>query len=283
MQTTDASGGSLCIIQQSISSTDEEPMKRIPIMLLWVLLIGITAVAQETGQKPEAKPEDSKAAEALPTADQIIDKFVEAVGGKAAMEKVTSRVAKGTFDVPAFGASGTWEAYAKAPNKSASVTDVPNFGVIRRGFDGTVAWEDNPQSGMNELSGAGLVRAKLDSDFYRDIRLKELYPKMVVKKTEKVGEKDCYVIEATPVGASAETWYFDKADGLLIRADSEREGPNGVAMAQMYFEDYKDVDGIKIPYTIRQVTPDFSLSLKFTEVKQNVEIEDAKFAKPSPK
>ncbi len=257
-------------------------MRKLITVLLFMLLMAISAVAQETGQKPEAKPEDTKAAEALPTADQIIDKYVEALGGKAAIQKATSRVAKGTFDIPAFGASGTFEAYAKAPDKNITIIDVPGFGVIKQGFDGKVAWEDNPQVGLNEKSGSALARAKLDGDFYREIRLKELYSKITVKRKEKVGDKDAYVLEAVATGVSPETWYFDTETGLLVRADSEREGPNGTTMAQLYFEDYKELDGIKIPYSIRQTTPEFSLSLKFTEVKHNVDIDDAKFAKPAP-
>jgi outer membrane lipoprotein-sorting protein len=258
-------------------------MKKLLAALLLVLLVGVTAVAQETEKKPEAKPQDTKAAETLPTADQIIDKYVEALGGKAAIEKQTSRVTKGTFDIPAFGASGTWEGYAKSPNKTISIIDVPGFGVIRQAYDGTIAWEDNPQTGMNEKSGTALTRVKLDSDFYRDVKLKELYPKMTVKGKQKVGDKDAYVIEATPTGGSAETWYFDAEAGLLLRADSEREGPNGVAMAQVYLEDYGEVDGVKIPHTIRQTTADFTISIKMSEIKHNVDVDDAKFAKPAAK
>ncbi len=257
-------------------------MRKLIATLLFVLLVGITALAQEAGQKPETKAPETKAAETLPTVDQIIDKYVEALGGKAAIEKVTSRVAKGTFDIPAFGASGTFEAYAKAPDKSISIIDVPGFGVIKQAFDGTVAWEDNPQVGMNEKSGAALARARLDANFYREIKLKELYPKMTLKGRDKVDGKDAYVIEAVPTGVSPETWFFDTETGLLSRADAEREGPNGVSQVQMYFEDYKDVDGVKIPHAIRQTTPEFSLSLKFSEIKQNVDIEDAKFSKPAP-
>jgi len=258
-------------------------MKKLLAALLLVLLVGVTGVAQETEKKPEAKPQDTKAAETLPTVDQIIDKYVEALGGKAAIEKQTSRVTKGTFDIPAFGASGTWEGYAKAPNKTISIIDVPGFGVIRQAYDGTVAWEDNPQTGMNEKSGAALTRVKLDSDFYRDIKLKELYPKMTVKGKQKVGDKDAYVIEATPAGASAETWYFDAEAGLLLRADSEREGPSGVAMAQVYLEDYREVDGVKMPHTIRQTTVEFAISIKISEIKHNVDVEDTKFAKLAAK
>ena len=258
-------------------------MKRLVVAMLLVLFADVIGVAQETGQKPEAKQEDTKAAETLPTADQIIDKYVEALGGKTAIEKVTSRVTKGTFEIPAFGATGTWEGYAKAPNKAISVTDVPNFGVIKQAFDGTVAWEDTPQTGLNEKSGAALARAKLDYDFYRSIRLKELYPKMTVKGKEKVGDKDAYVIEATPAGTGAETWYFDTTTGLLLRADAEREGPNGTAMVQIYLDDYRTMDGIKAPFSMRQTMPEFELSIKTTELKYNVEIDDAKFSKPAAK
>jgi outer membrane lipoprotein-sorting protein len=258
-------------------------MKKLLAALLLLLLVGVTAVAQETEKKPEAKPQDTKAAETLPTVDQIIDKYVEALGGKAAIEKQTSRVTKGTFDIPAFGASGTWEGYAKSPNKTISIIDVPGFGVIRQAYDGTIAWEDNPQTGMNEKSGTALTRVKLDSDFYRDVKLKELYSKMTVKGKQKVGDKDAYVIEATPTGASAETWYFDAETGLLLRADAEREGPNGVGTVQLYLEDYRGVDGVKIPHTLRQTTPDFAISIKISEIKHNVDVEDTKFAKPAAK
>jgi len=255
-------------------------MKRTFMIVLLSVAVAAVALAQ---QKPagEAKPPaDSKAA-ALPTADQIIDKYVAAIGGKAAIEKQTSRVVKGTFEIAAFGASGTFEASSKAPNKNVTVINVVGFGVVQEGFDGKVAWAVDPQSGLREKTGAELAAAKLEADFYRDARLKQLYPKIVVKGKDKVGDKDVYVVEATPAEISTETWYFDTQTGLLLRADMEREGPQGKQSIQTFMDNYREVDGIKMPFTLKQISSAFTLDLKFEEVKHGVAIDDAKFVKPS--
>ncbi|HXG67075.1 MAG TPA: hypothetical protein VNO70_18370 [Blastocatellia bacterium] len=249
-------------------------MKRILAIAVLTLLASVSALAQSAEKKPDA---------AMPTTDQILDKFVQASGGKAAIEKITSRTQKGTFDLPAMGASGTVEIYEKAPNKTVAIIDITGFGVIREGFNGTVAWAEDPQQGLREKTGAELAAAKLDSVFHRPLKLKELFPKMTLKGKEKVGEREAYLIEATPAEGSMEKWYFDTQTGLLIRSDSERESPMGKMPVETYLEDYRDVDGVKLPHTIRQSTPAFAVSIKISEVKQNVEIEDAKFNKPAAK
>src|SRR5688572_7444771 len=173
-------------------------MKRTLMILTLCSAIAVAAFAQGGQQKPatEAKPA------ALPTADQILDKYVQAIGGKSAIEKQTSRVSKGSFEIPAVGASGTAEIFEKAPNKNAAIINIPGFGVVQEGFDGKTAWAQDPQSGLREKAGAELAAAKLDGEFYKPIRFKQLYPKMVVKGKDKVGERDVFVVEATPVESS---------------------------------------------------------------------------------
>ena len=238
--------------------------------------IAVAAFAQGGQQKPAT---DSKTA--LPTADQILDKYVQAMGGKTAIEKQTSRVSKGSFEIPAVGATGTAEIFEKAPNKSAAIINIPGFGVVQEGFDGKTAWAQDPQSGLREKAGAELGAAKLDAEFYKPIKLKQLYPKIVVKGKDKVGDKDVYVVEATPTESSTETWYFDAQSGLLLRLDAEREGPQGKQAIQTFLEDYKDIDGVKLPVSVRQVTPQFTITIKIEDVKSNVPIDDAKFKKPA--
>jgi len=263
---------------------------------LWALMLMWTAAAislaqetqpkpepaaQEAQPKPEAKAPEAAAAEPLPTIDRVLDKYIEALGGKEALEKITSRQAKGSFDLPAMGANGTLTMVAKAPNKSAMTIDIPGFGVIQMAFDGTVGWENNPMVGMRDLVGKELAARKRDSTFNGELKYKELYQKIEVKGKEKVAEKDAYVVEATPAEGSAEKMYFDAQSGLLVRHDAERESPQGSALVETYFEDYRDVDGVKVPFTLKQVMPQFTIQIKFDEVKHNVEIEDAKFAKPA--
>jgi zinc protease len=251
-------------------------MKRIMTVILLSLAMAVAAFAQEAKPKMEAKP-----AEAMPTADQIIEKYVQALGGKAAIEKLNSRTSKASFDIPAMGASGTVEAYEKAPNKTLAIINIPGFGVIREAYDGKMAWAEDPTTGMREKSGGELADTKLEAEFYRPIKLKQLFPTMTVKGKEKVGEQEAYVIEAKPTEGSPEKWYFDTQTGLLIRQDSERESPQGKVPTETYMSDYKEVDGVKIPHSVRVSNPMFVINIKTEEVKHNVPVEDAKFTKPA--
>jgi len=237
-------------------------------------LIAVAAFAQGGPQKAA----DSGA---MPSTDQILDKYVQALGGKAAMEKITSSASKGTFEIAAFGATGSAEIWEKAPNKTALKLDIPGFGLVLEGFNGTVAWAQDPQSGLREKSGAELAATKIDADFYKPLRLKQLYPKITMKGKEKVGEKDAFVLVASPAEGASETWYFDVESGLLTRMDLERESPQGKMAVQVFQEDYKAVDGIKVPHTVRQITSAFTIVIKLDEVKHNVTIDDAKFNKPA--
>lgn len=264
-------------------------MKRFVMICCVMMLGGTLALAQAQaqaqtkieGSKAEAKPEAKPAAADLPSVDKILEKYVTALGGKAAIEKLSSRVAKGSFELPAMGASGTFEAFGKAPNKSGSKVEIAGFGEIRNGFDGTTGWAQDPMSGLRVMSGAELAATKLDAEFFKDLKMKELYKQLVVKGKEKVGSAEAFVVEATPAEGSPEKYYFDAATGLLLRQDTERETPQGKMAIETTFEDYRVVDGVQVWHTMKQNTPAFAITMKVTEVKHNVAIEDAKFAKPS--
>jgi hypothetical protein len=255
-------------------------MKRIALILAFSVLATVAVAAQDKPKTDAAKPE-AKPAETLPTVDEILDRFVKAIGGKEAVEKITSRAMKGSFDIEAMNMNGTFEMYAKAPNKSAMKIDLPGFGVVNNVFDGSTAWSADPTQGLRELSGPELAQTKRRSDFYEDLNLKKHYTKMEVKGKQKVGSYDTYMIEATPAEGSPEKLYFDTATGFLVRQDSETDGPQGKMQIESYMDDYKAVDGVKIPHTMKQVLPMFAFTTKVTEVKTNVPIDDAKFAKPA--
>ncbi|HEV2669236.1 MAG TPA: hypothetical protein VG324_30240, partial [Blastocatellia bacterium] len=250
-------------------------MKRITLIMAFAMLAAFTTAAQEKPKsdapgKTEAPKTDAKAAP-LPTVDEILDKNVKAVGGKEAIEKITSRSMKGSFDLEAFGVSGApVEMLAKAPNKTAMKIDVTGFGVVNRGFDGSTGWDSNPMTGLRELSGVELAQMKRSADFYQELNLKKHYTKMEVKGKEKVGSYETYVIEATPAEGSVEKFYFDVNTGLLVRQDGESDSPQGKMPLEIYMEDYRVVDGVKISHTVKQVNPAMTIVIKITEVKNNV-------------
>lgn len=223
----------------------------------------------------QTKPQTS-----LPSVDGVLARYEKAVGGKAAFEKLTSRVSKGIFEMPSLGDPGTTEIYQKAPNKYLTVTDVPNFGVVRSGVDGTAAWLETPQAGVQDLSGSMGSAMVRQAEFGQQVKLKELYPKMTVKGKESLDGHDVVVIEATPADGSPELLSFDAGSGLLVRSQSQVDGPQGSIDIDTRLGDYREVDGVKLPFEIQQLRSDFSFTIKIKEVKHNVAIDDAKFQKP---
>jgi len=179
------------------------------------------------------------------------------------------------------GISAPAEVYEKAPNKALTVIDIPGFGAILQGYNGTIAFEQQPQSGLRELSGKELDKAKREADFLRSLNMKAHYSKLVVKGIEAVAGADAYRVEATTADGDVEQLYFDKLTSLLVRKDEATVTPQGVLPVQIYFEDYREVDGIKIPFGGRITNPSIgNIVMKLNEVKHNVEISDSKFDKP---
>jgi outer membrane lipoprotein-sorting protein len=235
-----------------------------------IVTLALAALAPFTAAAQEA---------ALPSVDQVLDKYIAATGGKDAIQKVTSRVAKGTMDIVTFGASGSLEQYTKAPNQSVTIIEVAGYGTVIQCYDGKTGWASDPQQGFRELSGAELDVFKRSADLQAALHTKNHYKTLTVTGKGKVGDKDVYVLEGQRDQGGAEKLYFDAQTGLLTKL--EMPSPQGSGTISMLFEDFKDVDGVKIPATIRQETPEISLVIKMEDIKQNVPIDASKFAKPA--
>jgi len=260
---------------------------------LLVLGLGLVPAGAQAQSQPaaapsaQAKPDTAPAAAAapaapLPTVDQIVDKYQQASGSKEAWDKLTSRVEKGTFEMEQMAADGTQEIYAKAPNKELFVTDIPSFGVVQRGFNGTAGWSDNPQTGLVDITGDELAAMKREADFNEVYDLRNLYPKMTVKGKDSVNGKDAYLVEAVPAEGAPVTFAFDAASGLLVRAQTVADGPMGKTDVVTTLSDYREVDGVQVPFAIHSDLGQIAFTIKISDVKHNVSIDDAKFNKPAP-
>lgn len=256
-------------------------MKRSLAVITIVLLFTFFPHSQSAQQVQKSPNVQSKSSGDTPTVDQIISKYVQALGGAAAYRKLTSRVIKGTFVITDMqNLSGAFEAYEKAPNKSLVVLNLPEIGVVREGYDGAIGWSQEPQEELRMMTGAELATAKVDADFYKDIRLQKVFSKLTFKGTENVGDKLTYKLEGVSKDGYSETMYFAVESGLLLRTDSVEESPTGKTVLELHCEDYREIDGIKIPFTARHQSPGFNIIFKISEVKHNVPIENAKFEKP---
>lgn len=214
----------------------------------------------------------------LPTLDSVIAKYVAAIGGRDAQRKITSRVSKGRVDVPGVSFGGTLEVYAKAPNKSLTIMNAEPAGLVKEGFDGRTSWslKSNGLDAHNSVDRAAVI----DADFYREIRLAEMYARIKLVGKVKEGFRQVYLVEAVPKGGAAENLYFDVESGLLVRRDVTRSTPNGSVRAEVYFSDWRDVDGVKLPFKITQVLPTMRFVITFDDIKQNVPLDDAMFLRP---
>jgi zinc protease len=260
--------------------------KRFSVIVAMGAALGTAARAQTPpASTPSSSAGPSSAADpaaALPSADQVLKHYVEAIGGRAAWEKLHSRVSKGTIEIPAMNnLSGTIEVHMKAPN---SILVVINLGgaVIEQGFDGTTAWSDDPRNGLRVLAGGELEDEKREANFYHALDLQKVYSKMTVTGTERIGEHDTYVMEATPAGGGdADKLYFDTKSGLEVRSVNHRHTPEGSMEFSANIGDYKDVDGIKLPFSVAQSSSQSAFTITFTDIQHNVDLADSQFAKPA--
>jgi hypothetical protein len=230
-----------------------------------------TPFAETAETAPKATP---------PTADQILAKYTEALGGSAVIEKLKTRSMKGTW-LTSDGITLGYEVYQSAPDKLFTILNTPKQGVFERGFDGKTAWEKSSR-GVRDLEGTQLFYLKRYPDLFRDIKLQGQFSRIGYGGKEKIDGKDVYVLRGIGVDGKGERLYFDAQTGLLVRRITSTTTIVGLIPEQVDYEDYREVDGMKLPFTIRITAIDsfWSSTRKFTEIKLNVPVDETKFNKP---
>jgi hypothetical protein len=215
-----------------------------------------------------------------PTADQILAKYTEALGGAAAIEKMKTRAMKGTW-LMSNGTSIGYEVYQAAPDRIYTVLNTPKQGMIERGFNGVIGWEKG-QRGLRELEGVELFQLRRYPDLFHDIKLQGQFTRLSFGGRDKIDGKDVYVLRGLGIDGKGERLFFDTQTGLLLRRITSTPTIVGLIPEQVDYEDYRDVDGIKLPFTIRVLSIDsfYSSTRTFSEIKLNLPIDESKFNKP---
>jgi hypothetical protein len=230
---------------------------------------------------PGAQPQGSPSPRPpQPTGDEILKKYVDAIGGQAAIDKITSRVMKGEVTT-ANGSNGTYEVMQISPDKGYE-SFVTQRGSMERAFNGAVGWEKTTQ-GVRELGGLELADLKLSMQLFRNLKLKEQYATLRMAGRERIGERTTIVVLGTTPDKKRERLFFDAETGLLLRRISYLETIIGVIPQQIDFEDYRDVEGLKLPFMIRLSIVDVANpygTRKLTEIKLNAPVDESKFKMP---
>ncbi len=242
------------------------------------LAAGPGAAAPPAGQ-PQASPSPRPPS---PSADDVLKKYVEAIGGQAAIDKLKTRSAKGTI-VQANGNSLQFELYQAAPDKFYFLVTTSQ-GRFERGFNGQVAWERTAR-GVREVNGGELANFKAGNSLFSLINLKEQYARPPRARRDKIGDRDVFVVDGATTEGKRMRLYFDATTGLLVRRVTGTPSMIGVIPEQVDFEDYREIDGVKFPFTARASTIEVGNPVStrtFTEIKVNASVDDSKFKMPPP-
>jgi photosynthetic reaction center cytochrome c subunit len=245
----------------------------------------IPAVMIEEPKEPMGEPHhaeaDKKAPDAKesagPTADQLLDKYIQAVGGASAVDKITSRVMKGSIDFG--GRSLPIDIYAKDPEKRISFTHMSEGDSVTA-FNGKEGWLGTPGRPLREMHGSDLDGAAIDADLHLATDLKQMFSKMQVRGTEKIDDHQAYEVVGDREGKTPIELYFDAQSGLLVRLVRYGDTALGWLPTQIDFADYRETNGVKVPYRWTLARPSGRFTIQISDMQQNVPVDDAKFVKP---
>jgi photosynthetic reaction center cytochrome c subunit len=240
--------------------------------------VGVPAILETEGERARPAPAAAAPAPTLPTADQLFAKYIDAIGGAAAVAKITTRVEKGNTIV---GENKTpIDLYMKAPNMRYSVTHGQNGDSITA-FDGTAGWQGGGRGGPRSMAPVDSMSAMMDAAIAFPTSVKALFAQTRVR-TDKIGDKEYYVVSGRgPSTPSQVRLYFEEQTGLLTRVVRYNDAGLGNMPVQVDYADYRDADGIKIPFRWTLSRPNGRFTIQVDSVQQNVPVDDAKFTKPA--
>ena len=221
------------------------------------------------------------AASGLPSADEVLNRYVEAIGGKAAHQRIRTIHSVASIEFRGTGRKATRTVYRAAPDKSFSVVEIDGVGRIEEGTDGKIAWSNTPNQGLRVKTGEERDVALRAAAWNGELRLRELYPKIELTGAEPINGRMCYKLAFTPVSGPAMTRFFDSESGLLVRAVMKVNTPNGEKEVETEVSDFRVNNGVKTPCRITQTGAGPMMVITIEKLEYNSEIPASRFDLPA--
>jgi hypothetical protein len=220
------------------------------------------------------------AADTLPTGEAILDKYIEVTGGKAAYEKKITEISTGVMEFTGKGVKAHITSYHAAPNKSYSVIEIEGIGKMEEGTDGSVVWERSALKGPRLKSGEEKAVSLRGAAIQSDVRWRDYFQKAESTGVEPIDGHVCYRVVLTPKDGQPETRYYDKKSYLLVRTNMILKNEMGDIPAEMSVSYYRKVDGVLMPFQLKQKVLGQEFTVTHESIKVNVEIPKERFALP---
>ena len=233
----------------------------------------------------ESLPQDDvfRQAPGMPAAETIVDKYIQALGGAEKLNSLTSISATGksTF-FGSFGGEGDVQYYARAPDQRATIIsykDAPGRGDSTRVYNGRQGWMRTPLSilGEYELAGSELAGARAEALLAFPGQIKKVFTNFRTGVPSEINGKEVNAVQADGPEGIVVTLYFDSQTGLLARMVRMGRSPIGRISTQVDYDDYRDVNGVKIPYKWTSAWLDGRDLFELRGVQLNVPIGAEKF------
>ncbi len=217
-----------------------------------------------------------------PTADQVLDKYLQSLGGAQPLAALTSFVAKGTYKGFSDPDKRPVEIYAKAPNQRTTIVHTAGGDTITT-FSGHDGWSAAPAvyspMPVLDLTGDNLDGARLDAELSFPFGIKQALKQWRVGYPGVIDGHDVQLVQGSIDGRYPVNLYFDSKSGLLVRLVRYADSPVGLAPTQIDYADYREVAGVKMPFRWTVSWLDGRSTTELSEVQPNVTIDAAKFAR----
>ena len=221
------------------------------------------------------------AQEALPKGEAILDKYIEATGGRAAYEKLHSEIVDGTFEMAGKGITAKMTIYRKPPNQSLMVIDIPGIGKLQEGVSGDVVWSNSAVQGPRIKEGEERALALVGAAFNADLRWREFYKSVETMGVEDVDGQPCYKVLLTMKDGPETTRFYDKKTGLLVKASMTVKTQMGAIPTESAVSDYRSEAGLLRPRKAVTKMLGQEIVMTFDNFRANAEIDPAQFDLPA--
>jgi len=227
---------------------------------------------------PEPEPERPAQPKDKPTVDQIVDKYLTAVGGTTKLATIKTRYIKANRVEP--GGEVVEPETIWFDNNKYSLSTVYSPGTVAEGYNGSDAWKVSAGKPI-PLRADEIEQIKREADLFDPANIKTVYNKMDFRFVDVIDGHQVYLVTASTASGARERLYFDVQSGLLVRRVASSPTVLGNFVYQVDYKDYKLLNGVKIPTTIDYAVPGVRWTRKIVQVKNNVPVDAGAFSAPT--
>mgnify|MGYP003632967463 CR=1 FL=1 len=226
-----------------------------------------------TEVKSDTKKHDAKALE-------VIDTFVEKVGGKDMIMSIESTTVTGTIDIPMAGIKGSMKMYAAKPGKMAMVMELPGFGKTETGYDGEYGWSSDPMQGPRLLTEEEVSDLAEQADPNSAAKHREIYDVISYAGEVQFSGQKAHKISLTRPNGRESTEFYSVESGMLIGQEAVQASPMGEIKITTNLSDYKEFGGMKMPTKMVQNIGPQQIVMTITDATIN-NVDNTVFERPA--